>query len=189
MVKNRIPKYGNGIKEVDDLAREMCSMYSEIVKKYKTFNGNSYRPGTYSFYEPIKTMGKVTGATPDGRKAGEVLSLNIAPYHGNIKNGLSSVLQSVTSLEHSKVDNASPVDIRLYGNATPEILGYITEYLAPKDVLYAQFTVVDKDTLLEAQKFPERYQDLVVRVTGFSARFVSLPKATQDEIIKRSYWN
>jgi formate C-acetyltransferase len=189
MIKNRIPKYGNGVKEVDDLAHTVASLYSEIVKKYKTFNGNSYRPGIYSFYEPIKTMGRDTGATPDGRKAGEVLSLNSAPSHGAVKNSLSDVLKSVTAIDHSKVDNASVVDVLVGGDTTPEVIEYIVEYLSKRDVLYVQFTVVDKNKLVEAQKHPVRYQDLVVRVTGFSARFVVLPKDTQEEIIGRSYWS
>jgi formate C-acetyltransferase len=189
MIKNRIPKFGNGDKEVDALAAEVNSRYSGIVKKFQTFNGCSYRPGIYSFYEPIKTMGKETGATPDGRKAGEVLSLNSAPYHGAIKNGLSDVLRSVAAIEHSKVDNASVVDVQLSSDATPEVIQYIVEYLSKRDVLYVQFSVADREKLLEADKYPERYQDLVVRVTGFSARFVALPENTREEIINRSWWN
>jgi formate C-acetyltransferase len=188
MLKNRIPKYGNGVEEVDNLANEVSSMYAEIVKRYGTTKGTSYRPGIYSFYEPIKNMGVVTGATPDGRRAGEVLSLNSAPSHGAVKNSLSEILKSVTAIEHSKFDNASCLDIKLDGNVNPEIIQYIVEYLAKRDVLYSQFTVIDKDKLVEAQKKPERYQDLTVRVTGFSARFIVLPKDTQDEIIERSYW-
>jgi pyruvate-formate lyase len=188
MVKNRIPKFGNGVEEVDSLANEVSSMYAEIVKKYKTTKGTSYRPGIYSFYEPIKNMGAVTGATPDGRRAGEVLSLNSAPYHGAVRNSLSEVLKSVTAIEHSKMDNASCLDVQLSGQIKPEVIQYIVEYLAKRDVLYVHFTVVDRDKLVEAQKNPERYQNLTVRVTGFSARFVVLPKDTQDEIIERSYW-
>ena len=189
MIKNRIPKFGNGEKEVDELAAEVSSRYAGIVKKFKTFNGCSYHPGIYSFYEPIKTMGKETGATPDGRKAGEVLSLNSAPYHGSIKNGLSDVLRSVAAIEHSKVDNASVVDVQLTSDATPEVIQYIVEYLSKRDVLYVQFSVADREKLLEADKHPERYQDLIVRVTGFSARFVALPENTRQEIINRSWWN
>ncbi|MBN2323081.1 MAG: hypothetical protein JXQ30_05045 [Spirochaetes bacterium] len=188
LVKNRIPKFGNGVDEVDELAKEVSSMYAEIVRKYKTTKGTSYRPGIYSFYEPIKNMGAVTGATPDGRMAGEVLSLNSAPYHGSVKNSLSEVLKSVTAIEHSKLDNASCLDVQLNGRIEPEVIEYIVEYLAKRDVLFAHFTVVDRDRLVEAQKNPDRYQDLTVRVTGFSARFVVLPKDTQDEIIERSYW-
>lgn len=187
-IRNRVPKYGNGIPAVDELARDLASAWSESVRQSKTFNGNSYRPGIYSFYQPVISMGERTGATPDGRKAGDVLSLNSAPSHGSVKNGLAGVLQSVSAIEHSKVDNASAVDVQLEGKAPPEIIGYIVKSLAKKDVTYSQFTVVDRDRLVDAMEHPERHQDLVVRVTGFSARFVSLPKATQAEIVKRSFW-
>ena len=188
-IKNRLPKYGNGIAEVDTLAREVAAVYSETVRKYKTTNGNSYRPGIYSFYQPVISMGQGTGATPDGRKAGEMLSVNSAPAHGNIRNGLSAAIQSVTAVEHSKADNASTVDVQLAGKTPPEVIGYIVEALSKRDVIYSQFTVVDRDKLIDAMAHPEKYQDLVVRVTGFSARFVSLPKTTQEEIVRRSYWD
>ncbi len=182
-------KYVNGVTEVDKLAKEGGTVRSEAVNRYKTFNGNSYHPGIYSFYRPIRTMGAATGATPDGRKAGQLLSLNSAPSHGGIRSGLSGVLESVATIEHSKADNASVVDVMLEGNVPAAVIGYIVEALSKRDVTYVQFSVVDKDKLIEAMEHPERYQDLVVRVAGFSARFVSLPKGTQEEIIRRSYWD
>ena len=187
-VKNRVPKYGNGIREVDDLARDVMNAYSETVRSYRTPNGNSYRPGIYSFYQPVISMGVATGATPDGRHAGVLLSMNGAPAHGSIRNGLSGALRSAGAVEHSKADNASTVDVQLDGSVPPEVIGYIVDALAKKDVMYAQFTVADRDKLIDAMAHPENYQDLVVRVTGFSARFVSLPKTTQEEIVRRSYW-
>jgi pyruvate-formate lyase len=188
MIKNRLPKYGNGVEEVDNIAKSLVNRYSKAVRSYKTFNGNSYRPGLYSFYGPIKRMGKITSATPDGRKAKEVFSLNCAPGHGNIKNGLSAALQSIITFDHSMADNASTVDIQLSSGVTGDIIKYINEYLADKDVLYTQITVANREDMLKAQRNPEYYQDLIVRVSGFSARFISLDKETQDEIIQRSYW-
>lgn len=187
-LRNRVPKYGNGVPEVDAVARDLCRAWAETVKRYTTHNGNMYRPGIYSFYQPIVNMGQVTGATPDGRRAGDVLSLNSAPSHGSIRNGLAGILESVTAIEHSKADNAGAVDVQLEGKAPPEVIGAIVEALARKDVTYAQFSVVDREKLVDAMDHPERYQDLVVRVTGFSARFVSLPRTTQQEIVRRSYW-
>ncbi|MDI7246918.1 MAG: pyruvate formate lyase family protein [Bacillota bacterium] len=188
-IKNRIPKYGNGHAEVDSLAREVAERYCSVVRECRTFNGGRYRPGLYSFYGPVKTMGKVTGATPDGRKAGQVLSLNGAPSHGSIRNGLSGALESMTAVDHSQFDNAAAVDVQLSQGVPPEVIGYIVEYLSTKGILYVQFSVVSRDELVKAQRTPELYQDLVVRVTGFSARFVSLSKETQDEIINRSWWS
>ena len=187
-LRNRVPKYGNGVAAVDQLARAVCDAYTGTVKRHRTPNGNPYHPGIYSFYQPIKNMGERTGATPDGRRAGDLLSLNSAPSHGIVRNGLSGVLESVTAIEHSKADNASVVDVQLEGQAPPEVIGYIVEVLGRRDVTYAQFSVVDRDKLVDAMAHPDKYQDLVVRVTGFSARFVSLPRSTQEEIVRRSYW-
>jgi formate C-acetyltransferase len=186
---NTFPKYGNGIAEVDVLAAEVVEHYCAMVKERKTFIGNHYRPGLYSFYGPVRSMGKSTGATPSGRKSGEVISLNSAPDHGAITNGLSAALSSVTSFDHTLADNASVLDLHLSGKTPPNIIEYIHKYLAAKDILYAQFSVVDHEQLVDAQKHPEKYPDLTVRVTGFSARFISLDKDTQNEIIARSYWD
>jgi len=188
MIKNRLPKYGNGVEEVDNIAKKLVEQYSKFVRNYRTFNGNRFRPGLYSFYEPIKRMGKVTCATPDGRKAGDVFSLNCAPGHGSIKNGLSSVLRSITSFDHSLADNASAVDVHLSPGVTSDVIRYINEYLANKNILYTQFTVANQEDMQKAQINPEQFQDLIVRVTGFSARFISLDKETQNEIIQRSFW-
>ena len=70
-LRNRVPKYGNGVSAVDELARDVCAAYTDTVKSYLTPNGNPYHPGIYSFYQPVISMGQGTGATPDGRKAGD----------------------------------------------------------------------------------------------------------------------
>jgi formate C-acetyltransferase len=188
MIKNRIPKYGNGVEEVDNIAKELVEQYGKFVRSYRIFNGNRYRPGLYSFSYPPISMGKITKATPDGRKAKGLFSLNSAPSHGNIKNGLSSVLRSITTIDHSLGDNASTVDIQLSAGVSSDVIKYINDYLASKDVLFTQITVANREDMLKAQKNPEQFQDLRVRVAGFSARFVSLDKETQDEIIQRAYW-
>jgi formate C-acetyltransferase len=188
-IRNRLPKYGNGDREVDLLAGELAASFSDIVKECRLPGGGRFRPGIYSFYEPIKAMGRVTGATPDGRRSGDLLSLNSSPSHGAIRRGLTDVLRSVTAIDHTKVDNASCIDVKLGSGVKPEIISYIVDYLSEKDVLYVQFTVADRERLLDARKHPEQHQDLIVRVTGFSARYVVLPQDTQDEILERSYWN
>jgi len=186
-ILNRIPKYGNGVKEVDCIAKELVEHYSDIVRSKKTSVGTSYRPGLYSFYEPIKLMGKATAATPDGRLAGNVLSLNSAPRHGNIKNGLTAALNSITSFDHGKTDNASTIDVHLSEGVPSEIIKFINESLSEK-ALYTQIAVTNHEDLVGAYEKPDNYQDLMVRVTGFSARFVALDKETQKEILERSYW-
>ena len=188
-LRNKLPKYGNGVQEVDSIAKIVVQAYTESVLKKKTWFGTPYRPGLYGFYEPIKKEGAATGATPNGRHAGEPLSLGIAPEHGCAKEGISAMLESITSFDHRLADNGVPIDVMLDPEAGKRALRYIHKYLIDKPVLYSQYTLVKKEDLLAAQKHPEKYSDLTVRVSGFSARFVSLDKGTQNEIIKRSYWN
>jgi formate C-acetyltransferase len=188
-IANVLPKYGNGVKEVDDIAADLVRFYCGKVRTYKTYIGSPYRPGLYSFYETINRMGRITGATPNGRKAGERFSLNSAPDHGAIRNGLTDALRSVTSFEHALADNACTVDLHLSQGIPPAIIQSITEYLANHGTLYLQITIVNKDDILNAEENPDKYKDLIVRVTGFSAYYVSLDEHTRHEILERSFWN
>ena len=184
----KVPKYGNGIPEVDELAKFTADNYCQIVSKQRAFNGRVYRSGLYSFYGSVINLGAATGALPSGRKAKELFALNIAPGHGSITNGMTAVLQSVTAFDQRQSVNACATDVQLSPNTPAAVLDYIVKYLDERHGMLLQVSVVDHNALVEAQKTPEKYQDLIVRVTGFSARFVALEKNVQDEIIQRSYW-
>lgn len=186
---NNIPKYGNGDPRVDTLAKSVVEQYCEEVSKTKTFNGNYFRPGMYSFYGSVVNLGKVTGALPSGRKAGQVLALNIAPGHGSIKQGMTGALESMAAFDHRLATNACPVDLQLTPDTPVEVLDAAIKFLNNHNATFVQINVVNKDDLIEAQKNPDKYQDLIVRVSGFSARFVVLDKSVQDEIIERSSWS
>lgn len=127
-------------------------------------------------------------ALPSGRRNGEIFALNISPAHGVIRNGISAVLKSMTTFDHRKGVNACPVDVQLSPGTPVEIVDYIIRYLDRHHALLVQIGCVKHEDMVEAQKHPENYQDLLVRVSGFSARFVVLDKEVQDEIIQRSYW-
>ena len=186
---NRIPKYGNGIEEVDELAKFVVDSFCSLVYQQRTFNGNIFRPGLYSFYGSIVNCGEVTGALPSGRRDKEIFALNISPEHGVMKNGITAVLQSITHFDQRQSSNACPVDVQLSPNTPEEVLDYIVKYLDENNALLLQAGVINHDALKDAQKHPEKYQDLLVRVSGFSARFVVLDKSVQDEIIKRTCWS
>ncbi|WP_066646449.1 pyruvate formate lyase family protein [Christensenella timonensis] len=185
---NRLPKYGNGQGEVDRIAAGLARYCCERVRSYRTYNGNRYRPGLYSFYETVNRLGSVTGATPNGRKAGERFSLNTAPDHGAIRSGITPALRSVTAFAHSLADNACTVDLHLCAGTPPGAIRSVSEYLNGHGALYLQTSVVDKEDMERAEIHPEDYRDLVVRVTGFSALYVTLDEATRNEIRERSYW-
>ena len=186
---NSIPKYGNGDKYADDIAVRLAKRYSHIVKSKHTFIGTSYRPGIYSFYEAVNRMGRLTGATPNGRRCGEKISLNSAPSHGAVNQGLTAVLQSISSFKHSLMDSACTADVNLNSDANAELIGYIVKYLAQKDILFLQLTSVNRKDLENAEISPENYKELTVRVSGFSAQYISLDADTRHEIMERSKWN
>ena len=185
---NRMPKYGNGVEEVDALAKFTVDTFCQHVKAQKTFHNTYYRPGLYSYYGTVINLGATTGALPSGRLQGEILSLNTDPAHGCIKNGLAAALKSITAYDHAQASNASAIDVHLGANTPKEVIAYLCEYIGQHGGLYTQITVADREQMQAAQKDPARYRDLVVRVTGFSARFIALDREVQDEIIRRSYW-
>ena len=187
-LEKKLPKFGNGDDEVDGILDRIAEDFCNYVKTKRTYVGTIYRPGIYSFYETITRMGRITGATPNGRHAGITLSLNAAPDHGVIQNGLTQTLKSITSWDHTMSDNACPMDLQLSAGIPAEVIKYIMEYLEKHGALYVQTTVANREDMLKAEKTPEKYKDLIVRVTGFSAQYISLDPITRQEILARSYW-
>jgi formate C-acetyltransferase len=186
---NKTPKYGNDDDYADDLARMVFDMYFRMVDGRPTACGGSYRinllPTTVHIY-----FGKVTGATADGRKAGEPLSEGISPVQGMDRKGPTAVIKSVGKIDHIKTGGTL-----LNQKFTPQLLADEEGMVKLKDLIRAyfklmghhiQFNVVTAGTLRDAQKQPEKYRDLIVRVAGYSDYFVDCAKELQDEIIRRT---
>ena len=198
LVRQRLlhaPKYGNDIDEVDAYAvRVMKDYLVEAGKYHNTRYGRGPIGGLYagstSNISANVPLGASVGATPDGRKAGEPIAEGVSPVHGADTGGPTKVLRSVTKLPTIK-SIAQLLNLRLSPMtlATEEGLRHLVTLLKGFRNIKAwhvQFNTVDTETLLEAQKHPEKYRDLVVRVAGYSALFVTLDKATQDDIIRRT---
>jgi pyruvate formate-lyase/glycerol dehydratase family glycyl radical enzyme len=190
-----VPKYGNDIAEVDDLAVRVLSDYLEIVKPYRTTRagrgpiGCNYAGSTSNISANVP-MGQPVCATPDGRRAGEPIAEGVSNFHGTDTRGPTAVMRSVTKLPTIKM-LAQLLNLRLSPAtlATDAGLWRLVTLLRGFQALkgwHVQFNVVDSKTLKLAQANPEEYKDLVVRVAGYSALFVSLDKATQDDIIMRT---
>jgi formate C-acetyltransferase len=135
-------------------------------------------------------MGAAVGATPDGRRAGEAINEGVSPVHGSDTGGPTKVLCSVSKLPTIK-SLAQLLNLRLAPGtlASEEGLRCLAALLKGwrnLKVWHVQFNTVSTETLLDAQKHPEKYRDLVVRVAGYSALYVTLDKATQDDIIRRT---
>ena len=183
------PKYGNDDDYADEQEVQVFDMYYDVLSGHKSPRGADYRvnmlPTTCHVY-----FGKVTGATPDGRNAWKVLSEGISPVQGADTNGPTAVIRSAAKIDHIKTGGTL-----LNQKFTPSLLSteegcnnlvHLIRAYFRMDWHHIQFNVVDADTLREAQKHPEDYRDLIVRVAGYSDYFNDLGEDLQNEIICRT---
>lgn len=190
LLLNKVGKYGNDIDEIDFFTREAAMIYCLEVEKHKNPRGGTFQPGLYPASINV-AMGSVVSATPDGRKAYEPLADGVSPSPGADKKGPTAVFRSVAKLNHEIASNGTLLNQKFHPavldgerglyNLVNLVKGYFEE-----DGMHVQFNVIDKQTLLEAKKNPEKYRNLVVRVAGYSAQFISLDPGVQDDIINRT---
>jgi pyruvate formate-lyase/glycerol dehydratase family glycyl radical enzyme len=182
----RIKKYGNDHDEIDAMAAKVATHLCSELAKYKNYRGGSFWPGIFSVGFHI-AMGAFTGATPDGRNAGDILGNGITPTNGNASLGPTAMMNSVTKLPISRISNGANLNMRFQGKKTrPEnLLALIKTYFA-KGGTQVQFNMLDSSVLKDAQIYPEKYRDLIVRVSGYSAEFTGLSEIAQNEIINRT---
>ncbi len=189
MLLNKTPRYGNDDDYADSVMVALFDIYFNAIDGRKNTKGGAYRvnllPTTVHVY-----FGSVIGATPDGRRAGLPLSEGISPVQGADRHGPTAVLKSVAKMDHVRTGGTL-----LNQKFTPQLLKddegldklvqLIRSYFR-LDGHHIQFNVVDAATLRAAQKNPEQYRDLIVRVAGYSDYFCDLGQALQDEIIART---
>ncbi|MEM2910133.1 MAG: glycyl radical protein [Nitrososphaerota archaeon] len=188
---NKTPKYGNDDDYADEIAKRVVDVIVEIIEGIpptsvrKASRRVYFLPTTAHIY-----FGKVTGATPDGRKAGEPLSEGVSPVQGMDRKGIVAVFRSVAKIDWDKTGGAL-----LNQKLTPDLLLDAENLKKMAQLIrtffmlgghHVQFNVVSAELLREAQKRPQDFQDLMVRVAGYSDYFVNLPKGLQDEIIART---
>lgn len=185
------PKFGNDLDEVDLIARRVLRRSSEFVCRHHTWNGRRCAMGCIGMTVNIP-YGELLGAMPDGRLAGEPLSEGgISPYPGRNVSGITAVLNSVAKIDHDWLENGSILNVRIAAGAcsTPDKvakLAKLVRVFCQKKGSLIQFNFTGTETLLDAQKHPERYKDLLVRVATYSSYFVELSTALQDNIISRT---
>ncbi|MEM4450353.1 MAG: pyruvate formate lyase family protein, partial [Nitrososphaerota archaeon] len=183
------PKYGNDDDYVDSIAVDLYNFFADTVQKYFTIRGAPFIPAAISITSQW-AGGAITGATPDGRLAGEVLADGgSSPMRGRDINGPTAVIRSASKLPQSRFQSVL-MNMKFHPSSlssTEDLrkLAFLIKTYFKLGGKHIQFNVVSRETLIEAQKHPENYRDLVVRVAGYSAYFVELAKSIQDEIIKR----
>ncbi|NHI83186.1 MAG: glycyl radical protein [Candidatus Thorarchaeota archaeon] len=189
MLMNRTPTYGNDDDFADSLAMAVFDDYFNNLDGRPNTKGGEYRmnllPTTVHIY-----FGQVTGATPNGRRAGQPLSDGISPSHGVDIKGPTAVIKSASKIDHRRTGgtllNQKLMPDLLADNEGRMNLVYLIRTYFKLGGHHIQFNVVDRETLLNAQNHPELYGDLIVRVAGYSDYFVNLGKPLQDEIIART---
>ncbi len=186
---SQTPKYGNDVDEADIHLKNVFEEFYKSVESRPTTKGGQFRinllPTTCHVY-----FGSVIGATPDGRKSGLPLSEGISPVQGADRNGPTAVLKSAAKIDHIRTGGTL-----LNQKFTPQLftdekdldkMVHLIRSYFKMDGHHIQFNVVTAKTLRKAQKNPEQYRDLIVRVAGYSDYFVDLGPALQEEIIKRT---
>ena len=197
MLIREAPKYGNDDDYVDQLIVEAYDSYIEEIVKYPNtrYNrgpiGGIRYAGTSSISANVG-QGMSTMATPDGRNAFEPLAEGCSPAHNSDKNGPTAVFKSVSKLRTNKITGG----VLLNQKMTPQMLSteenrqklelLIKTFFNRLHGYHVQYNIVSKETLIDAQKHPEKHKDLIVRVAGYSAFFNVLSKKTQDDIIGRT---
>lgn len=192
-----VPKFGNDDDYVDELVVRGYDTYMDEIKKYRNTRfgrgpiGGGYFAGTSSVAANVP-QGAGTCATPDGRKWGEPLAEGCSPTHARDVNGPTSVFKSLSKLKTDQIFGG----VLLNQKINPSLLEKAEDKLKLEmlirtffDILHGwhvQYNVVSRETLLDAQKHPEKYKDLIVRVAGYSAFFNILSPQTQDDIIART---
>lgn len=191
-VLNQFPHFGNNDDEVDDVTGQIIETLNKIFKSRTPFRGGEYILGTLAGGENMHIeFGRITGATPDGRKAGSSLADSIGPAQGRDRQGVTSMLNSVAKLPHKLLPTAVSLNVKL----DPKLLESEDGIEKVASLINAhfmsggqqmQFNFYNREILLKALENPEEYGNLMVRVAGYSAPFVSLWEDMQEEILNRT---
>lgn len=192
LVSRKTPKYGNDDEYADEIMQEVFHFYKDTITGRPNFKNGFWRinmlPTTCHVY-----FGEVMQASPNGRKAYKPLSEGISPAKAADTNGPTAVIRSA-----SKMDHLSTGGTLLNQKFTPKVvagedglenMASLVRAYFNMDGHHIQFNVIDRQTLIEAQKHPDEYRDLIVRVAGYSDHFRNLSKELQDEIIWRTEQN
>jgi formate C-acetyltransferase len=199
MLRNKAPKYGNDEDSADELARKVMKTWADETWKYKTPTGFQFRPGMLSWNYWAGADASFTIATPDGRNKGTFLSNAICPVDGSDKKGPTAVTNSVGKALGGKTETGEYINYLPNGAShtitfNPSVLrdpehrekfkSYLKGYVENGGTCL-QINILDAEMLKDAQKHPENYKNLLVRVTGYNAYFVFVGRELQNEIIAR----
>jgi len=186
----KVPKFGNDDDDADEQTAWIMHIYCQEIKRFKNTRGGYMLPVQIPLAGYV-AVGAATGALPSGRRAGEPLSDGISPTRGSDVEGPTAVLKSVGKVNNAEVSLGQTLNMRIDPAVFKDGDGFkrfadLIRTLVDQKIHHVQFNIVSSETLRAAQREPEKYQDLLVRVAGYCAYFVRLTKALQDGIIART---
>ncbi len=187
----KVPKYGNDIDWVDELGVKWAQYFKKSLSKYSNYRGGKYHTGMYTVSAHVP-MGENVGASPDGRYAGTPLADGgMSPVYGRDIAGPTAVLKSVSKLDKSFTTNGGLLNMKFLPEffRTETGIDKFAKFLrafVDLEIPHIQFNVVRKEDLIAAQKNPEQYRSLTIRVAGYTAYFTELADELQNEIIART---
>lgn len=187
----RFPRFGNGDAEVDALTQLAADVFTDEVRARRNSRGGRWVPGFYSMTCHL-AFGRLTGALPNGRRAGERLSNGLSPADGADRSGPTAVLRSAASLDSGRWTNCYALNLKFHTSAVAgprgreALAAMIGAFLRDLGGMQVQINVLDAETLCRAKADPRAFPGLVVRVAGYCAYFNDLRPEVQDEIIART---
>ena len=191
-IVNQYPHFGNNSDGVDEVAKQVIETLSNIFKQWTPFRGGEYILGTTAGGENMHVeFGRVTGATPDGRKSGTPFADSIGAAQGRDRKSITAVLNSVAKLPHRLLPTATTLNVKMDPkllddeDGVEKVSALISGHFSSGGQ-QIQFNFYNREMLLDAKQHPEKYGNLMVRVAGYSAPFISLWDDLQDEIIART---
>jgi formate C-acetyltransferase len=190
MLLNEAPKYGNDDDYVDSIVVELSRHFCEELEKYRNPRGGRYHAHFLSFVAAV-SGGAATGASADGRKAGEPVANSLAPQQGRDRKGITALLKSVSKIDQVLAAAGTSLIFDIHpsaigGEEGVENLDKLLRTYFDLGGGHAECNIVDAEVLRMAQKEPEKYQNLSVRVAGYSAYFVNLDRNMQEHIIQKT---
>ena len=183
-------RVGNDQDEPDGILKDLADFFAGGVAQHTNPRGGRFQTGLYTV-DAHAHQGKLTGTLPDGRMRCTALASGMSPSQGTDLSGPTSVIKSITKLDHRKLGNGMVLDLKFHPSFFKDdsqvgAFRHLVETYFRLGGMEIQFNVVDRETLRRAQSSPEEYRDLIVRVSGFSAYFTDLSIETQDEIMDRT---
>ncbi|MBR4867463.1 MAG: formate C-acetyltransferase, partial [Clostridia bacterium] len=186
---HKAPKYGNDLDEVDGLAADITNKACDVLEALSVKYGLSFHAQPFSFLWMID-HGNHGAATPDGRRAGDPIAYSCSAMQGRDENGLTAIFNSISKLPAARAPGTTSAiveaDPKIFSDRNLDAMTDILIAASRRGLCNVQFNVIDADTLIDAQKHPEHYANLAVRVSGFSQKFNLLSPELQNHIIGRT---